>query len=222
MNESNDPILSGRKLFYFPILHTQVDLGSLKISVQRAAVRKVGQRVWNRNLQLVDQLWLRIEREIERLALPCERVRLYQDGLAQCGHEREIVAELAGAGSPNHRLLLRLIEGGAALMGTESSQLLIQEHRLAKQWIARPSLPQRRNDPQQKARRTLLDQRDAFIAQRINNTLRTGEIGILFLGMLHSLAHRLDPDIQVLYPGWLPAASRRKTHDGSQGTDINR
>jgi hypothetical protein len=206
---NNDSPPSGRTLFYFPILHAPVDLGSFKLSVQRAAVRKLGRRVWERNVQLVDRLWLGIGREIDALALPCERVRLYQDGLAECGREREIVAEMARAGSPNHRLLLRLIEGGAAVMGTESAELLIQEHQLSKQWIATLSLPPRGRDPHEKARRALLEQRDAFIARRINLTLRAGEIGLLFLGMLHCLDHRLDPDIQVTYPGGRPASSRR-------------
>jgi hypothetical protein len=209
INGNNDPVLSGGRLFYYPILHAQADLGSLGVSVQRAAVRKLGKLAWNRNVQLVDQLWLRIEREIETLALPCERMRLYQDGLADCGREKEIVAEMAKTGSPNHRLLLRLIERGAVVMGAESPELLIKECQLAKQSIAALRLPQRRNESQEKLRRTLLRQRDAYIAQRINDTLRGGEIGILFLGMLHSLENRLDPDIQVIYPDWWPSASRR-------------
>lgn len=196
-------------MFYYPILHTKADLGSFGVSVQRAAIRKLGKRAWSRNVQFVDQLWLKIEREIEALTLPWERVRLYQDGLADCGREKEIVAELAKAGSLNHRLLLRLIERGATVMGTESSELLIKEHELIKKSIATLSLPQRKTDPREKPRRTLLGQRDAFIAERINATLRAGEIGILFLGMLHCLEDRLDRDIEVIYPDWCSPASRR-------------
>jgi hypothetical protein len=44
----------------------------------------------------------------------------------------------------------------------------------------------------------LLKKRDRFIARRINSTLRPGETGILFLGMLHSLAALLDEDIRVI------------------------
>jgi hypothetical protein len=46
----------------------------------------------------------------------------------------------------------------------------------------------------------LLQRRDQFIAQRINDTLKDGETGILFLGMLHSLERDLQPDVKVIYP----------------------
>jgi len=94
------------------------------------------------------------------LPLPCERARLYQDGLADCGREKEIVAELAKAGSRNYRLLLRLIEKGAIIMGTESAELLIREYQLMKQFVSRAGLPQQRKDSQEKLRRALLEQRD--------------------------------------------------------------
>ena len=38
------------------------------------------------------------------------------------------------------------------------------------------------------------------MAQRINETLKSGETGILFLGMLHSLEGYLHPDVKVIYP----------------------
>ena len=53
-------------------------------------------------------------------------------------------------------------------------------------------------------REALLDKRDGYIAARINATLATGETGILFLGMLHAVNRRLDPDVRVVYPVGLP------------------
>jgi len=38
------------------------------------------------------------------------------------------------------------------------------------------------------------------MAQHINETLKNGETGILFLGMLHSLERYLHPDVKVVYP----------------------
>ena len=38
------------------------------------------------------------------------------------------------------------------------------------------------------------------MAQRINDTLKDGETGILFLGMLHSVERYLHPDVKVIYP----------------------
>ena len=58
-------------------------------------------------------------------------MRVYQDGLAVCGHEQKIVSELAGAGNRNHALLLKLQAQGATLMGTESPELLVEEYQLA-------------------------------------------------------------------------------------------
>jgi hypothetical protein len=137
-------------------------------------------------------------------------VRLYQDGLPVCGHERAIVSELAGAGSRNHRLLLELETRGATLMGTESPELLVEEYQLATAAFA-PAAAVRKNLLQQKLRDTLLEKRDRFIADRINRTLNTGESGILFLGMLHEAAKYLDPDINVVTPLGMPRVGQRRT-----------
>jgi hypothetical protein len=46
----------------------------------------------------------------------------------------------------------------------------------------------------------LLQRRDQFIGQRIHETLKNGETGILFLGMLHQLEQYLAPNVKVTYP----------------------
>jgi hypothetical protein len=123
--------------------------------------------------------------------------------LPVCGHEREIVSELAGAGSRNHRLLLALAERGAALMGTESPELLVEEYQLASAAFA-SGASLKREVRQRELRDSLLEKRDRYIAQRINSTLGAGESGILFLGMLHQAAKYLDSGIDVVYPLGLP------------------
>lgn len=185
-----------RVLLYFPILHTEADMGALRDAVQRMTVRKVGRRGWARTRQLVDELWEGIERAIAGLDLCWQRVRVYQDGLPECGRELEIVAELAQAHSRNHELLWRLHQHGATLMGTESPDLLMTEYRFARETLASPN----RAAPQKAARDALLAQRDRHIAARINSTLRRGETGILFLGALHSAVGLLDKDIRVVCP----------------------
>jgi hypothetical protein len=45
----------------------------------------------------------------------------------------------------------------------------------------------------------LLKRRDEYIARRINETLRAGETGLIFLGMLHSLGSWLDKEIRLVY-----------------------
>jgi hypothetical protein len=154
-----------------------------------------------RKTAAIDHIWTEIEATIDALALSFDRVRLYQDGLPVCGREAEIVTELARAGSRNHQLLLRLMAQGAVLMGTEEGDLLVQEYQLAKQSLTTPPPRAAALAARQRAlSEALLQHRDHFIAQRINATLKSGETGILFLGMLHSLERNLHPDVLVIYP----------------------
>jgi len=149
------------------------------------------------------------------MQLSYERVRLYQDGLPICGREEEIVRELAAKGSRNHSLLLRLMEKGATIMGTESPEMLIEEFERVKRSIGGRN-PGRMKNRQSDARGSddiLLRRRNQFIAHRINTTLQPGETGILFLGMLHALEHLLDKDIQVVYPISQPEQSGGKSDD---------
>lgn len=191
-----------RSLLVVPVVHTSADLGGLAGAVERVTVEKLGRQAWQRKVRTAERLWQQIRQAIEGLALPWERVRLYQDGLPKCGRETEIVRELAAAGSANHALLADLMDRGATLMGTESGDLVVRELRLMQMVLAA-------TDPREAATlqarhaaesRTLLDQRDRFMAHRINDTLGPGEIGILFIGMLHSLEPYLAPDIHVAYP----------------------
>ena len=47
------------------------------------------------------------------------------------------------------------------------------------------------------ALKNYIAERDAFIARRIDETLKEGETGILFLGMLHKVTEILPSDITV-------------------------
>jgi hypothetical protein len=190
-----------RTLIYFPIVHTQADMGALKESVTRATLEKVGRAGLARKTAAIDRIWTEIEAAIDALALSFDRVRLYQDGLPVCGREAEIVTELALAGSRNHQLLLRLMAQGAVLMGTESADLLVQEYQLARQSLATRAPRAAGVAATRRAlSQALLQRRDHFMARRINETLKSGATGILFLGMLHSVERYLNPDVKVIYP----------------------
>jgi len=190
-----------RTLIYFPIFHTQADMGALRESVVQATLEKVGRPGLSRKTAAIDKVWTEIEGAIDALALSFDRVRLYQDGLPECGREAEIVTELARAGSRNHQLLLGLMARGAVLMGTESGDLLVQEHQLARQSLTtRPPRAAGVAAQRRALNEALLKRRDQFMAQRINDTLKDGETGILFLGMLHSVVRYLQPDVKVIYP----------------------
>lgn len=198
-----------RTLIYLPIVHTQADMGSLRESVARVTLEERGHAGLARKTAAIDKIWTAIEAAIDLLALPFDMVRLYQDGLPVCGREAEIVTQLAQAGSRNHQLLLSLMERGAALMGTESGDLLVEEYQLAKQSLSgRPPRSAGVAAERRACRDVLLQRRDQFIAQRINETLNRGETGILFLGMLHSLERHLPPDVKEIYPLHRPQYSR--------------
>jgi hypothetical protein len=191
-----------RLLVLIPIIHTEQDMGSFSDQVKQAYVQKYGLAKWEQHLEVINGLWTAIDQLIyqliEGMALPYTSIRLYQDGLPECGREEELVKEVAARGSKNHQLLLDLMQKGATLMGTESPDLLRQELTLLRTGLAAsPTSEQAGAAPAIDEGRKLLVERDHYIAQRINDTLCADEIGFLFLGMAHSIEALLPPDIQV-------------------------
>ena len=189
-----------RRLIWIPIIHTQADLGNMAELVKSLYVRKMGRAKWAKHVADIDRIWRQIRARIEGMHLDYSKVRLFQDGLPVCGHEEQIVRDLARAGSQNHQLLADLMEQGATIMGTESPDLLLEEYNLARETLVASD---RRESPEAAARRgalskTILEKRDRYIGARIAETLQPGETGVIFLGMLHSLAGRLPPDIEVV------------------------
>jgi len=194
--------MKARNLLYFSIVHSQADMGILSESIRKVTLQKLGERVWRRKINLVKQFWSDIERTLHTLPLAYDHARIYQDGLPICGKELDIVTELAKKGSPNHQILVRLMEKGATVMGTESAELLIEEYHLIKRILETGDVKDAIaiESRQKAASDLLLKKRDEFIAARIDQTLQPGETGILFLGMLHNVAGLLPGDIHVHYP----------------------
>src|SRR3990170_993749 len=201
-----------RTLIYIPIIHTQSDMGALAGAIRRLSIEKLGHQEWERSVKAIDQLWTIIHETIEKLDLPYPQVRLYQDGMPNCGREVQIVSDLAKAGSPNHQLLLFLMGKGATLMGTESPELLLEEYQLVQQVLSAQGLEEveRVQARQESLSQVLLERRDRYIAERIIESLGEGETGILFLGILHSLEEKIAKDIQVNYPILRPAHSKER------------
>jgi len=207
------PDTTTRALTYVPIIHTEAEIGTLARPMRRLTIQKFNREAWTRNENVITHMWQEIRRTVEEWTLPWGHVRLYQDGLPRCGREAEIVADLAGAGSPNHQLLLSLMKKGATLMGTESPDLLLEEYRLAQRILAAkdPKEAARLHARHEARRRALLAQRDQYIARRLNESLLAGETGLLFLGVLHSLDSRLAKDIRVSYPFGRPPHPGKRT-----------
>ncbi|MCG6939861.1 MAG: hypothetical protein LJE69_01245 [Thiohalocapsa sp.] len=187
-----------RRLILFPIVHTPEDLGGLASAVAQARPTAMDRQ---RHNQALAEVWGRIEQAAAALPVMTTGWRVYQDGLPVCGQEAAIVDDLAASGSRNHRLVKRLVNRGAALMGTESAELLVEEYQLQKQLLEQ--VGEDASGIAEETRRLaaeILLRRDHFIAQRIDQTLAPGETGILFLGLVHDLESHLAADIQVEYP----------------------
>jgi hypothetical protein len=187
-----------RRLIHIPIIHTAADLGSLAEAVRAHYAKICGETDWSRREQAVQLLWNDIQTGLDGLHLDYRDARIYQDGLPICGFEERIVRELANAGSSNHQLILRLVDKGATLMGTENPSLLLEEYEMQKRALGSPasggSAPERHSE---KHADHVLQARDTFIARRIADTLQEGETGLLFLGALHRLDAIRATDIQV-------------------------
>jgi hypothetical protein len=186
-----------RRLVHIPIIHTAADLGSLSKLVQEHYTSVCGKSSWSRREDVVQALWTDIEANLDALRLDPRKTRIYQDGLPICGFEERIVRELAGAGSSNHQLLLRWLDRGAVLMGTEDAQLLMEEYELQKEHLARKATTSPANEERARRLGRVLKSRDSFIAERIAATLQEGEVGLLFLGALHRLDALRSTEIQV-------------------------
>lgn len=197
-----------RVLIVIPIIHTEQDMGSLREEIKQEYVTRYGDEKWAAHLKSINQVWSGIRQMIAALELPYARVRLYQDGLPLCGKEAGIVNDVAAQGSQNHQILVELMAQGAQLMGTEDPALLLQEYYLIKAGLG-GGKPGHENQ-QQAQSRGLLAKRDGFIAGRINATLLTGEIGLLFVGMAHAVEPLLDADILTRH--LLPSLRERQVN----------
>lgn len=207
---------SERTLVHIPVIHTRADMGALGASIGSAKLSALGRQRAARSAAAVERMWVEIAQVIRNLQVIPGQMRVYQDGLPVCGYEQQIVADLAEAGSQNHKLLLSLQSRGATLMGTESPELLIKEYQLANEALAHGRSTAARMH-WEGLRHTLLEQRDRFIAERINGTLRASESGILFIGMLHKVTGYLDPDISVIHPLGRPARGKEGVHEFGSG-----
>lgn len=179
-----------RRLIYIPIIHQEVDLGSLSDELQKAYIAQYGLKKWRQHLRTVDALWQQIRERIFNLGLDFRRVKLYQDGLPAAGDPLEIIRTLADRGSQNHQLLLDLVAAGGQVVGTEDPNLLLEEYHQLKNGLRRG---------QHQSQDRLMRDRDKYIARQIDETLHEGEIGMLFMGAMHKVDELLPEDMEVSY-----------------------
>lgn len=194
-----------RKLVLFPIVHTAEDLGGLAAAVEQARPTITAKQ---RFAEVVGAFWRQVEQAADVLPVSGDGWRVYQDGLPICEHEQAIVDDLAAGGSRNHRLVKRLTERGAQLMGTESAELLVEEYQLQKQLLEqRGDMTDAEALEAGRLAAEILVRRDRFIAERIAETLAPGETGVLFLGLVHDLEPHLPDDVEIVHPVGKPRQS---------------
>jgi len=201
---------SARRLIWVPIIHTEVELGSLADSYKDLCIKKIGKAGWNDYLKSVEDMWKSIRSELGCMKLDYENVRLYQDALPTCGEEEQIVKELAAGGSPNHTLLLEIMGKGAKLTGTESPEILTEEYELIRTVVKSRNSEsgQRLTESYRKRSGEILKRRDCYIAERIDETLGLDETGLIFLGLLHSLDLVLPPSVHMTVLGCTDSTTR--------------
>ncbi len=190
-------MVSVRNLFIARIIHAPSDMGSLRDGIRKKTLSKFGPGGWRRKSRKIKAFWDNLERKITKLDVDWVNVRIYQDGLPQCGEEARIVREAAERGSRNFKLLKKLMEMGATVEGTEDPDLLKIEYDGIKSSME-PTPPANQAKRQYASRKhDLLRKRDKYIAKRINSTLKEGETGLLFLGAKHRLKMNLQNDIRI-------------------------
>jgi len=190
-----------RKLIYISIIHTEDDMGSLAEFLKEEYKRKYSRQKWQEHIEAIKDIWDKIREKVMGLDLEWQRVRIYQDGLPVCGREQAIAKTLTERGSLNHKLIVDLIQRGATIEGTEDPELLKAEYAHILRITQAKSLAERDRliEQHNKVARELLLRRDRFIADRIDKTLKEGETGVLFLGLMHRVDKLIARDIAIKY-----------------------
>jgi hypothetical protein len=205
-----------RHLKIIPIIHSRHDLGSLEQSVRIAKSQSMLGSAIEKHQNVVEQFWSQLRSGIEGWRIEYSTTMLYQDALPSTGHpeqiiEHKIVEELAAKGSANHVILKWLIDKGAHLQGTESPELLLKEYEAVKKALSQglcSDINDEIDSDPDIAASSLLEQRDRFIAERISQTLPTGHLGILFIGLQHRVQDFLAEDVVVDFPFGRPRESQ--------------
>jgi len=187
-----------KKLLYVPVIHMEADLGRMAAVIDKTSIQVCGKERWNKHKEAVSGFWDALAHFFAHL--DASNLRIYQDGLMTDGKlGKRIVEEGAKKGSKNHEIVLRLMEKGAKIMKTEDLSLLREEYDSLIKLSQTKSFLERmlvytgyrlRKNP-------LMEKRDQFIAERINETLRDGQLAVLFIGVYHNVLPGISKDIVV-------------------------
>ncbi len=187
-----------RTLIYVPVIHTSADLGSIAEDVAKRGITSLGEEIWTNRKKTVEGFWDAVSDYFD--SLDAKGMKIYQDGMVGEGKMgKKIVEDAAKAGSKNYQLVSRLLERGAVLVKTEDFKLVKKEYDRLCAIIQAKSITQKMIAfiKYKLVKTILLNQRDAFIAERIDQTLKTNEQAILFIGASHNIKKRLPDSVQI-------------------------
>jgi len=187
-----------RMLYFVPIIHMSSDMGSIAANLSERSAAALGKELWHQHQETVSGFWNSIAQFFNSLKV--SGFKVYQDGLVADGEDGlRIVNEGVRQGSTNYRIISGILQKGAILTKTEDISLVKREHGYITQLSEAKSLRERETAAlrYKLAQRRLLEERDNFIATKINETLKEGETGILFIGAEHNVVARLAADIKV-------------------------
>jgi hypothetical protein len=163
-----------RTLHYFHVTHTKEDYYGSPFYFGHPPTRPEIYAQW-------DSIWVTVQEIMENWG-ETETIKVYQDSFAAppdgideiSANSPLPLAEamlrwLMARDSPNFRILRYLFAHGCRFVRTEK----LDGHPL--------------RNPALYANELNLTERDPFVAEQINSTLKRGELGILFLGKIHNL-----------------------------------
>ena len=177
-----------RTLIYVPVIHTSADLGSMAKDISKRGIRDLGEEIWTKHRKTVDGFWDTISEYFD--SIDVNGMKIYQDGMvAEDEVGKQIAEDTAKAGSKNYQLILKLLDRGAVLVKTEDFKLVKKEYDRLHAIMQAESITQKiiAFIKYKVVKAILLNRRDTFIANRIEQTLKADEKAILFIGAFHNI-----------------------------------
>jgi len=191
-----------RRLMLIPIVHSEKEMGSLKSDISEMIDRKFGKEKRDQHRKDVALFWDNLRTIIKAVLanLDGALIRIYQDGIPIGGEiGTKLIAMGARDGIPNHQIVLSIIEHGGVLEKTENPALLKEEYEIIKA-VVNAKTDAEREAASEKHKHRLYEltiERDKYIAQRIGESLKDGQYGMLFIGATHDVVRYLDPTIAL-------------------------
>jgi len=129
-----------------------------------------------------EEFWGYVEEKLKILSPRIRRV--YLEGFSKGG------VESLNPQTRCHTLVRRLVEGGAELHPTEDPMLVAETESWSEMLRSQP------NPAFLELHRESVEERDAYIAKVIDQTLREGETGVIFIEAAHRL--NLPEDVKII------------------------